>query len=102
MNTQTMEYIIAIADLQSVSKAAEHCYLTQSALSQQVRRAEKELGMPLFQYRKGGMQLTEAGIIFINGCRRILHAEKQLGEKMEKECIRYLGADTSEKGELCL
>ena len=52
MDLRQIEYIVAIEQEQSISKAAEKLYLTQSALNQQLLRLEKELGTPLFERRK--------------------------------------------------
>ena len=43
MDLRQIEYIVAIEQEQSISKAAEKLYLTQSALNQQLLRLEKEL-----------------------------------------------------------
>ena len=40
MDLKQLEYIVAIADEQSISKAAEKLYMTQSALNQQLLRLE--------------------------------------------------------------
>lgn len=55
MDLRQIEYIVAIEQEQSISKAAEKLYLTQSALNQQLLRLEKELGTPLFERRKHSM-----------------------------------------------
>lgn len=44
-----MRYIIAVAEHQSVSKAASALYMTQSALSAAIRGSENELGMTMLQ-----------------------------------------------------
>ena len=41
MDLKQLEYIIAIAEEQSISKAAEKLYVTQSALNQQLLRLER-------------------------------------------------------------
>lgn len=80
MNTKTMENLLAVADKKSVSKAAELLYMSQPTLSRSIRSAEKELGFKLFCYEHRQMNLTDAGIIYINGVKAIL-AEKQAMEK---------------------
>ena len=49
MDLRQIEYIIAIEQEESISKAAEKLFITQSALNQQLLKLEKELGMPLFE-----------------------------------------------------
>ncbi|MEL6845695.1 MAG: methyltransferase, partial [Bacteroidota bacterium] len=51
----------ALQDYGSISKAANHLNLTQSAISHQLRRAEEELGVLLFHRKSKGIEITEAG-----------------------------------------
>jgi LysR family cyn operon transcriptional activator len=53
-----------------LQKAAELCFVTQSGLSQQIKKLEEELGMPLFKRIGKKVQLTEAGSVFL------IHAKK--------------------------
>lgn len=44
-----MTYFIAVVDAGSFTKAAEECYISQSAISQQIKALEKELGVDLIK-----------------------------------------------------
>lgn len=48
MDFRQLEYIVAIAENKSISKAAETLFISQSGLNQQLIKLEKELGLPLF------------------------------------------------------
>lgn len=48
MNILQLIYVLEVAKYHNVSKAASRLYLSQSALSQQISRLEKELGYELF------------------------------------------------------
>lgn len=72
MNTKIIEYVIAIAEEKSLSKAASRLYISQPALSQRLKKLEEELGTPLFHREKDGLAITDAGRIYINGGRSIL------------------------------
>lgn len=72
MDTRQLEYILAIAEEKSLSRAAERLFLSQSALSQQLAKLDAEGLPPLFIRQKGKMELTDAGKIYINGARSIL------------------------------
>ena len=61
MTVQQVLYVLEIASRSSVSQAAQKLYLSQSALSQQLRRLEEELGYPLFSRTANGLQLTPDG-----------------------------------------
>ena len=64
MDTKILEYVIAIAEEKSLSKAAERLYLSQPALSQRLKKLEDELGTPLFLREKNGLSITDAGRIY--------------------------------------
>ena len=61
MDLKQLEYIVKIAEENSITKAAEQLYITQSALNQQLLKLENELGTQLF-HQKGSfsssMKLT--------------------------------------------
>jgi DNA-binding transcriptional LysR family regulator len=56
-----LEYFAAVARHGSFTRAAEELWVTQSALSQQVRRLEAELGVALLRRTSRGAELTPAG-----------------------------------------
>lgn len=64
MTIQQVLYVLEIASRSSVSQAAQKLYLSQSALSQQLRRLEEELGYSLFSRTANGLQLTSEGQSF--------------------------------------
>jgi DNA-binding transcriptional LysR family regulator len=60
MTLQQLEYFLAALDEGSFSAAAERLHLAQPSLSEQVRRLEAELGLPLFARVGRGVKPTEA------------------------------------------
>jgi DNA-binding transcriptional LysR family regulator len=56
-----LEYFAAVARHRHFTRAADELYVTQSALSQQVRRLEEELGLALLLRTSRGVELTPAG-----------------------------------------
>ncbi len=72
MNTQLLEYVIAISEERSLSRAAERLLVTQPALSQQVKKLEKELDAKLFRREKNELLLTDAGKVYVNGARSVM------------------------------
>ena len=54
MDTRLLEYIIAIEEERSISRAAERMYVTPSALSQQLKNLEAELKTTLFVRSREG------------------------------------------------
>ena len=71
MNFQNLEYFLAVARENNITKAAEQLGITQQALSNQISRMEDELGCRLFN-RKHGFQLTAAGKEMLKSSKRIL------------------------------
>jgi DNA-binding transcriptional LysR family regulator len=71
MDSKQIEYILAIAEEKSFTKAAERLFLSQSALSQQVAKLKKEGLPPLFTYTNGEVVLTDAGKIYVHGAYQI-------------------------------
>lgn len=61
MNLQQLRYVIALSEAQSFTKAAESLFVVQSALSQQVRKLEDELGVQLFERTTRAVSLSAAG-----------------------------------------
>lgn len=74
----------AVARHLSYSRAAESLYLTQPAVSMQVRQLEESLGLALFEQLGKKIHLTSAGQEFLVYCRNILqqvsNAEAMIGE----------------------
>ena len=60
MNQSALEGFVKIVELNSYSAAAEALYLSQSALSQQIRTLEGQLGFELFQHVPRKVLLTPA------------------------------------------
>ena len=52
MNINQLRYFIGVAEYQSFTKAADHYYITQTAITQQIRALESHLGVQLFDRNK--------------------------------------------------
>ena len=83
-----MKYFTAVVDCGSFTEAAEQCYISQSAISQQIQSLEKELGVELIHRQNRKFSLTPAGEYFYSQCKVILNEV----EKVRQETIR-IGQD---------
>ncbi len=72
-----------IAATRSMSKAASHLGVSQSAASQHVQEVERRLGVILFDRSKRPLELTAAGRIYYEFCRDVLRREEGLGRDLE-------------------
>ncbi|MBC8099933.1 MAG: LysR family transcriptional regulator [Armatimonadetes bacterium] len=77
MELRQLRSLIALADEGNFTRAAEKVFITQSALSQQIQALEQEIGTPLVDRSKRGVQLTAAGEILCRHGRRSLHEMAQ-------------------------
>lgn len=72
-----MRYVIAVAETNSFTRAAERCLVVQSALSHQIARLERELGAKLFERTSRRVRLTPAGAAFLPAARQCLGAAER-------------------------
>ena len=68
-----MKYFISVVECSSFTEAAEQCYISQSAISQQIRSLEKELGVELIHRENRSFTLTPAGKYFYEQSKGILN-----------------------------
>ena len=72
MELRQLRYLVALADERHFTRAAQREHIAQPALSQQIRRLELELGLPLVQRTTRRVAMTEAGNLLVARARRIL------------------------------
>lgn len=61
MDIRQLKYFISVAETSSFSEASRLCFLSQSAISQQIKAMEEELGAVLFVRDTRGVALTDTG-----------------------------------------
>jgi DNA-binding transcriptional LysR family regulator len=82
MHIESLKVFCDLIDTRSFSKAATKNFISQSAVSQQVRALEERFDRKLVERSRGGLVATDAGLAFYQGCREMLERWGTLGEEM--------------------
>lgn len=72
MNTRTLEYIIAVYETKSFITASERCFVSQPALSMQIKKFEEFIGIQIFERGSKQVLITKSGIKIVNQAYKIL------------------------------
>ncbi|MDD5627917.1 MAG: LysR family transcriptional regulator [Elusimicrobia bacterium] len=83
MHLESMRIFRDLIETGSFSKAAELNYLTQSAVSQQLKHLEKSVGRPLLDRGSRQLKLTSAGRIFYRAAKRIVAAYEDITARIQ-------------------
>ena len=78
MKTEQIKYFLDIAQTHSISRTAEHFYISQQAVSDAMKRLEDEFSCKLLRRRKNGVTLTDEGELFLREATRIMDAYVRL------------------------
>lgn len=74
MEIRQLAYFAAVAEELSFARAAQRLHIVQPAVSQQIRRLERELGVQLFERTSRRVRLTAAGERLLPEARSVLSA----------------------------
>lgn len=83
MELRQLQYTLQIAEEKNFSRAADKLHIAQPSLSQQLSKLERELGVKLFQRNTSTVELTYAGVSFIEHAQKIMDAVAQLRQEMD-------------------
>src|SRR5258708_8943367 len=76
LNFEVLGAFVAVADCGGFHRAAERLNLTQSTVSQQIKRLELETGRSLFRRNTRAVALTDDGEMLLGDARRLLQLEE--------------------------
>ena len=88
MFLRQIEYLQAVIEQGNFYLAAEQCHVSQSAISQQIRKLEEELGVKLLERHNRTFSLTPAGehfyrksLVISSDIRQLVHETKQISSQ---------------------
>ena len=88
MFLRQIEYLQAVIEQGNFYLAAEQCHVSQSAISQQIRKLEEELGVKLLERHNRTFSLTPAGehfyrksLVISSDIRQLIHETKQISNQ---------------------
>ena len=93
MEIRQLRYFLSVVEEGSVSAAAAIHFVTQPAVSAQIRRMAEEAGEPLFERRGRRLVLTQAGRILVTHAKGVIHRMDELEQSL-------LGLRSLESGRL--
>ena len=82
MELQQLQYFLVAAKYEHITKAANSLHIAQPALSQSIKRLEVELGVKLFDRKKGGITLSDSGKLLVQELQPIMKSLDSLPKKL--------------------
>ena len=82
LDFELLRAFVAVADCGGFHRAAERLNATQSTVSQQIKRLERETGRPLFRRTTRSVALTDDGEMLLGDARRLLQLEEVARHRM--------------------
>jgi DNA-binding transcriptional LysR family regulator len=83
MELRQLRYFVAVAETGNISRAAQRIFLTQPALSRQIKVLEEEVGQCLLERRAHSVALTPAGEAMLREARELLRQAEQVLERVK-------------------
>jgi LysR family hydrogen peroxide-inducible transcriptional activator len=85
MTITQLHYVLAVAEHQNFTKAAEHCFVTQPTLSMQIQKLEEELNVQIFNRNKKPIELTQVGQKIVNQAKNIVAEADRINDIVDQD-----------------
>src|SRR5437762_9399100 len=82
MELRQLRYFVAVAETGNISRAAKKIFLTQPALSRQIKALEHEIGQCLLERQAHSIRLTPAGEALLREARELFQRADQMLERV--------------------
>ena len=94
MELRHLRYFRAVAEYGTFSAASRHLHVSQSAISEQIRDLEDEIGVTLLKRGQRTTQLTEEGTVFFEEAQKVLAAAEHAIETTRQTALGLEGSLT--------
>lgn len=91
MDFRRLKYFVTVAEELNIGRAAQRLQISQPTLTRQIQLLEEDLGAALFVRLSRGVELTQAGELFVEDARNIQTILTQAHEKVQKAAVGKLG-----------
>lgn len=91
MNTRQLEYFVSLAEMLNFTKTAQKFYISQTAITKQIKALEDNLDTKLFNRNNHNVELTPAGSVFLSQAKIILHNIEEAKERVHLTTIGFVG-----------
>ncbi len=91
MELRVLQYFLAAAREENITKAAAFLHITQPTLSRQLMQMEEELGVKLFRRGKHNILLTEEGMLLRRRAQEIVDLAEKAAKEVKREEEMVLG-----------
>lgn len=82
INEKQIHYLLTVAEERNITAAARKLYISQPALSRLILDLEQHIGTPLFIRNRGSLIPTQAGEVYLRGCREVLSISRSVSKKI--------------------
>ncbi|MCK5400972.1 MAG: LysR family transcriptional regulator [Flavobacteriaceae bacterium] len=85
MTITQLHYVLAVAEHQNFTKAAEKCFVTQPTLSMQIQKLEDQLSILIFDRSKKPIELTNVGKKIVNQAKNIVNEANRIQDIVDQQ-----------------
>lgn len=78
MNIKDLKYLLAIENHRHFGKAADSCFVSQPALSIQIKKLEDTLGVQLIERTNKSVLLTDIGLLIAERAKQLIQKEEEI------------------------